>query len=61
MHVGHLRSAVIGEAICRILEFTGAKVIRDNHLGDWGTQFVKIIYGYNRWAVPMALESDPIV
>ncbi|HLP24181.1 MAG TPA: arginine--tRNA ligase, partial [Acidobacteriota bacterium] len=37
MHVGHLRSAVIGEAICRLLAFTGARVIRDNHLGDWGT------------------------
>ncbi|MEI6467358.1 MAG: arginine--tRNA ligase, partial [Verrucomicrobiota bacterium] len=36
MHVGHLRSAVIGEAICRLLSFTGARVIRDNHLGDWG-------------------------
>jgi len=39
MHVGHLRSTVIGEAICRLLCFTGANVIRDNHLGDWGTQF----------------------
>ncbi len=39
MHVGHLRSLVIGEAIQRILRFHGAKVIRDNHLGDWGTQF----------------------
>ncbi|HQU09877.1 MAG TPA: arginine--tRNA ligase, partial [Opitutales bacterium] len=39
MHVGHLRSMVIGEAIQRLLRFFGAKVIRDNHLGDWGTQF----------------------
>jgi arginyl-tRNA synthetase len=60
MHVGHLRSAVIGEAICRLLEFTGARVIRDNHLGDWGTQFGKLIYGYKRWADPAALASDPI-
>ena len=60
MHVGHLRSAVIGEAICRLLEFTGARVIRDNHLGDWGTQFGKLIYGYKRWADPQALESDAI-
>jgi arginyl-tRNA synthetase len=44
MHVGHLRSAVIGEAICRLLDFTGAKVIRDNHIGDWGTQFGKLIW-----------------
>jgi arginyl-tRNA synthetase len=60
MHVGHLRSAVIGEAICRLLEFTGAKVIRDNHLGDWGTQFGKLIYGYKRWADTRELETDPI-
>jgi arginyl-tRNA synthetase len=60
MHVGHLRSAVIGEAICRLLAFTGARVIRDNHLGDWGTQFGKLIYAYKRWADPAALQSDPI-
>jgi arginyl-tRNA synthetase len=60
MHVGHLRSAVIGEAICRMLAFTGARVIRDNHLGDWGTQFGKLIYGYKRWADPAALAADPI-
>jgi len=60
MHVGHLRSAVIGEAICRLLAFTGAKVIRDNHLGDWGTQFGKLIYGYKRWVDEAALASDPI-
>ena len=60
MHVGHLRSAVIGEAISRLLAFTGARVIRDNHLGDWGTQFGKLIYGYKHWANPRALESEPI-
>ncbi len=60
MHVGHLRSAVIGEAICRLLAFTGAKVIRDNHLGDWGTQFGKLIYGYKRWADETALLTEPI-
>ncbi len=60
MHVGHLRSAVIGEAICRLLAFTGAKVIRDNHLGDWGTQFGKLIYGYKRWVDDEALLTDPI-
>ncbi len=60
MHVGHLRSAVIGEAICRLLEFSGARVIRDNHLGDWGTQFGKLIYAYKRWADPAALAREPI-
>ncbi len=60
MHVGHLRSAVIGEAISRLLAFTGAHVIRDNHLGDWGTQFGKLIYGYKRWADPAALAADTV-
>lgn len=60
MHVGHLRSAVIGEAICRLLDFSGAKVIRDNHLGDWGTQFGKLIYAYRRWADRAALDREPI-
>ena len=61
MHVGHLRSAVIGEAISRLLAFSGATVVRDNHLGDWGTQFGKLIYAYKRWVDVAALESDPIV
>ncbi|CAG9326331.1 unnamed protein product [Blepharisma stoltei] len=39
MHVGHLRSTIIGDAICRCLEFLGHEVLRTNHLGDWGTQF----------------------
>jgi arginyl-tRNA synthetase len=44
MHVGHLRSTIIGDCICRLLEFEGHKVIRQNHIGDWGTQFGKILY-----------------
>ncbi|MFD9687285.1 arginine--tRNA ligase [Kitasatospora sp. NPDC059088] len=43
MHVGHLRSTIIGDALVRTLEFTGEKVIRRNHLGDWGTQFGMLI------------------
>ena len=43
MHVGHLRSAVIGDAMVRILEFTGEKVVRRHHIGDWGTQFGMLI------------------
>lgn len=58
MHIGNFRSYNIGEAISRIVEFCGAKVHRDNHLGDWGTQF-----GYLIWAIkndPKALaEDDP--
>ncbi|MBA4137957.1 MAG: arginine--tRNA ligase [Opitutus sp.] len=60
MHVGHLRSAVIGEALCRLLTFNGATVIRDNHLGDWGTQFGKLIYAYKRWVDEAALAADAI-
>jgi len=43
MHVGHLRSTIIGDCICRVLEFLGHKVIRQNHIGDWGTQFGMLI------------------
>lgn len=43
MHVGHLRSTIIGESICRLLEFIGHKVLRINHVGDWGTQFGMLI------------------
>jgi arginyl-tRNA synthetase len=43
MHVGHLRSTIIGDCICRLLEFEGHKVIRQNHIGDWGTQFGMLI------------------
>jgi arginyl-tRNA synthetase len=43
MHVGHLRSTIIGDCICRTLEFLGHKVIRQNHIGDWGTQFGMLV------------------
>ena len=43
MHVGHLRSTIIGDCICRLLEFLGHKIIRQNHIGDWGTQFGMLI------------------
>ncbi len=49
MHVGHLRSTVIGNAIYRLLKFQGHQVISDNHIGDWGTQFGMIIYGYKNF------------
>ncbi len=60
MHVGHLRSAVIGEAISRLLSFTGARVVRDNHIGDWGTQYGKLIWACKRHMDPAALGRDPI-
>jgi len=58
MHVGHIRSTVIGDALCRILKFLGHRVISDNHLGDWGTQFGMIIYGYRRFLDPAAYKEN---
>ncbi|MHC4679439.1 MAG: arginine--tRNA ligase [Planctomycetota bacterium] len=52
MHVGHLRSTIIGDSICRTLECLGHKVIRQNHIGDWGTQFGRIILAL--WHICMA-------
>ena len=51
---------VIGEAICRLLAFCGAEVIRDNHIGDWGTQFGKLIWGYKHLLDATALSNDPL-
>ena len=48
--IGHLRSTVIGDAIANILDFSGYKVVRDNHLGDWGTQFGKLIVAIKKWS-----------
>jgi len=47
--IGHLRSTIIGDAIANLLTKTGWKVLRDNHLGDWGTQFGKMIYAIKTW------------
>jgi len=60
LHVGHLRGMVIGEAICRLFAFCGAEVIRDNHIGDWGTQFGKLIWGYKHLRDEAALAADPL-
>lgn len=60
MHVGHLRSIVIGEAVARLAAFSGAAVIRDNHIGDWGTQFGKLIWAYRRELDEEAFERDPL-
>jgi arginyl-tRNA synthetase len=60
MSVGHLRSTTIGDSLCRIYRFLGYKVIGDNHLGDWGTQFGKIIVAYRKWGHPERLEKSPI-
>ncbi|MFN4258961.1 MAG: arginine--tRNA ligase [Gemmataceae bacterium] len=60
MHVGHLRSTIIGDALARLLRFLGHKVITDNHLGDWGTQFGMLLYGYKHFRDEAALRSDPV-
>ena len=60
MHVGHIRSTVIGNAIAKILKFAGHNVITDNHLGDWGTQFGMIIYGYKHFLDEAGFEEHPI-
>src|SRR5690242_1913284 len=46
MHVGHIRSTFLGDALARVAKFLGHKVIRDNHIGDWGTQFGMVIWGW---------------
>ncbi|HKP64068.1 MAG TPA: arginine--tRNA ligase [Polyangiales bacterium] len=60
MHVGHLRSTIIGDALCRLLRFLGHEVIGDNHLGDWGTQFGLLIVGMRRFGDQAALDREPI-
>jgi arginyl-tRNA synthetase len=60
LHVGHLRSTIIGDALTRILRFLGHTVITDNHLGDWGTQFGMLIYGYRNFLDRAAYEADPV-
>src|SRR5579863_1491268 len=60
MHVGHLRSTVIGDALYRILTFVGHKVTSDNHIGDWGTQFGMIIYGYKHFLSAQALAQNVV-
>ncbi len=60
MHVGHIRSTVIGDALTRILRFMGHQAISDNHLGDWGTQFGMIIYGYRHFVDQAAYRISPI-
>lgn len=60
MHVGHLRSTVIGNALCRVLRFMGHHVLSDNHVGDWGTQFGMIIYGYKNFRDDAAYQRDPV-
>jgi arginyl-tRNA synthetase len=60
MHVGHIRTTIIGDALTRTLRFLGHRVITDNHVGDWGTQFGMLIVGYRTLLDRSAYERDPI-
>src|SRR5437660_5603214 len=60
MHVGHIRSTVLGDALARIAQFLGHEVIRDNHIGDWGTQFGMVIYAWKNLLDRQSLTRDPI-
>ena len=60
MHVGHIRSTILGDALTRIARLLGHRVIADNHIGDWGTQFGKVIYGWKHRLDRSALERDPV-
>lgn len=60
LNVGHLRNTVLGSAIANILEALGYKVVRWNYLGDWGTQFGKLIAAYKAWGDKKAVEKEPL-
>jgi arginyl-tRNA synthetase len=60
MHVGHIRSTVIGDSLARILTAAGHSVVRDNHLGDWGTQFGMIIWGWKTAGDEETFHADPV-
>ena len=60
MHIGHMRSAIIGDALANVYEKLGWQVIRWNYIGDWGTQFGKLIYAWKKWGDEQALKKDPI-
>ncbi len=60
MHVGHIRSTLIGAALYRLFQFVGHRIQSDNHIGDWGTQFGMIIYGYKHFLDREAYRRDPV-
>jgi len=60
MHVGHIRSTVLGDAVARVAKFLGHEVIRDNHVGDWGTQFGMVIWGWKNLLDRQALQRNPL-
>jgi len=60
MHVGHMRTTVLGAALARIFKHLGHQVIRINHIGDWGSQFGKLVAAWQRWGSEENLQADPI-
>ncbi len=60
MHVGHIRSTILGDSLARTLRLLGHRVITDNHIGDWGTQFGMLLLGWKQHLQPDALKADPI-
>lgn len=60
MHIGHIRSTILGDSLQRVFRMLGYRVISDNHLGDWGTQFGKLIVAYRLWLDPIAYQKSPI-
>ena len=60
MHVGHIRTTILGDALARILRFIGHGVVTDNHVGDWGTQFGMLIVGYRTVLDKDAYRRDPL-
>ena len=59
-HIGHLRTTVIGNSISRMLQFMGYKTVSINHLGDWGTQFGKMVVAYRKWGNPEEVEQKGV-
>lgn len=60
MHVGHIRGTIIGDSLSRVADFLGHEIISDNHIGDWGTQFGMILYGWKNVLDEKAIEADPV-
>lgn len=60
MHIGHIRGTIIGDCLTRVGSFLGHRVISDNHIGDWGTQFGMILWGWKNFLDQTSLDADPI-
>jgi len=60
MHVGHIRSTILGDALARLLRLLGHRVITDNHIGDWGTQFGMLLVGWKTLLNREQLDADPL-